>query len=321
MTQDRQTGLLDRRKWLKALGGVLALPPVLAPLDAGITKKAKKNVKLAIMGHIYSGFPIEEAAQKIRADGFHGVILEFKFADVRFDPMDPNWEAARRITECFGRHGIKIIGLSAYYNVVDPDVARRERGERLMQLMIANWKRLGSPVICTATGSRNAKSQWVESPENTTEEAYLLCRSNLAKMTRAAERTGAVIAIEPYWRNIIDSAERAERLFHDLNSPSLKLAMDPANYYRKSDIPRMQPMLEDIFRRVGRHTVLAHAKDLKASDTGTDLPAPGLGVLDYPLYLRLLAQLDREIYLAIEHLTLEDVPRARDYVVSQFERI
>jgi hypothetical protein len=46
-----------------------------------------------------------------------------------------------------------------------------------------------------------------------------------------------------------------------------------------------------------------------------------LGVLDYPLYLRLLAGLDRELYLAIEHLTMEDVPRARDYVLSQFERI
>jgi sugar phosphate isomerase/epimerase len=83
----------------------------------------------------------------------------------------------------------------------------------------------------------------------------------------------------------------------------------------------MDPMLEDIFHRVGKQTVLAHAKDVKASADGTDLPAAGQGVLDYPLFLRLLAGLSRELYLIIEHLTLGDVPRARDYVLSQFERI
>jgi hypothetical protein len=31
--------------------------------------------------------------------------------------------------------------------------------------------------------------------------------------------------------------------------------------------------------------------------------------------------LNSELYLAIEHLTMEDVPRARDYVLSQFERV
>ena len=77
-------------------------------------------------------------------------------------------------------------------------------------------------------------------------------------------------------------------------------------------------MLDEIFRRVGKQTVLAHAKDVKAAgDNGTDLPAAGRGVLDYPRYLRLLSGLYRELYLVIEHLTLEDVPRARDYVLSQ----
>ena len=71
---------------------------------------------------------MEEAARKIKADGFHGVIHNFVFADVRLDPLAPDWEAVRKITECFDRHGIKNVGLYGYYNVVDPDAARRERG-------------------------------------------------------------------------------------------------------------------------------------------------------------------------------------------------
>jgi hypothetical protein len=37
--------------------------------------------------------------------------------------------------------------------------------------------------------------------------------------------------------------------------------------------------------------------DVKAAADGTDLPASGKGVLDYPLFLRLLAGLNRELYL------------------------
>ena len=83
----------------------------------------------------------------------------------------------------------------------------------------------------------------------------------------------------------------------------------------------MQPMLEDMFRRLGSRIAVAHAKDVKAAEKGTDLPASGLGVLDYPLYLRLLAQLDRPLDLIVEHVTLPDVPRARDYVLAQLEKV
>jgi len=44
-------------------------------------------------------------------------------------------------------------------------------------------------------------------------------------------------------------------------------------------------------------------------------------VLDYPHYLRLLAGLNRPLHLLIEHVTLDDIPRARDYVLDAFQRI
>jgi sugar phosphate isomerase/epimerase len=99
--------------------------------------------------------------------------------------------------------------------------------------------------------------------------------------------------------------------------------MDPCNFFRKDALPRMRPMLEAMFRRLGDHVAIAHAKDVKPSADGTseDLPAAGLGVLDYPLFLRLLAQLDRPIPLVVEHLRSPDVARARSFVVAQINRI
>jgi sugar phosphate isomerase/epimerase len=310
-----------RRDWLKVMGVLLAGSPVFGASGADLRARAKKNLKLAVFTGVYAGLPVADAAKRIKDEGFSGVIQEYAFADLRFDPHQPDWEAARKIQEPFARCELKTVGLYGYFNVVDPDPAKRQQGAARMEFLIENWKRLGSPVVATETGTLNAKSEWVEAPENATEQGYAQCRTALEKLVRKAEQSGAIVAIEPYWRNIIDSAKRAERLFADVHSPSLKLIMDPCNYFRKEDLPQMKPMLRDIFRRVGKQTVLAHAKDVKAAPDGTDLPAAGKGVLDYPLFLQLLAGLDREVYLAIEHLTLDDVIRSRDFVLSQFEKI
>jgi sugar phosphate isomerase/epimerase len=312
---------LNRRELLKSLSAVALGAPLASWAADDLRTKARRNLKLAVFTGVYAKLPLEEAARRIRADGFRGVINEATFADVRFDPWAPDWAAARKITDALQANGLKIVGLYGYYNIVDPDPARRRRGEQRMELLIQNWKRLGSPIISTETGTLNRESEWETSPANATEAAYDQCRVALEKWAHAAEKTGAILTIEPYWKNVIDSAQRAERLFRDVPSPSLKLVMDPCNYFRKEDLSRMPEMLQDIFRRVGNQIALAHAKDVKASADGTDLPASGLGMLDYPLYLRLLAALDRELFLAVEHLDLGDVVRARDYVLSQLEKI
>ena len=310
---------LNRRDWLRVTGAAVLGFPLVSSAAPDLRARARKNLKLGVFTGVYASLPLEEAARRIAADGFHGVVLDFAFADVKFDPSAPDWDKARLITSTLAKHNIKIVGLFGYYNVVDPDAARRQRGEQRMQVLIENWKQFGCPVISTETGTFNDKSEWIESPENATEQGYQACRAALERLTRAAKKTGAVISIETYWRNVIDSIARAERVMRDVRG--LKLVMDPCNFYRRDDLSRMDPMLEEMFRLLGKKIVLAHAKDVKASADGTDLPASGKGVLDYPLYLRLLAGLNRELYLVIEHLTLDDVPRARDYVLSQFEKI
>ena len=231
------------------------------------------------------------------------------------------WQAADKIVRAFEQHGIEIVASFGYVNVVDPVPERRERGEARMACLIENWKRLGCANISTETGTFNTTSDWADAPENLTEDGYVQCRKALEQLARMAEKAGAVVSIEPYWRNVIDSVDRAERLFRDIQSPGLRLVMDPCNYPRKEDLPRMRPMLDDMFRRLGDKIVVAHAKDVAAAAEGTDLPAAGRGVLDYPHYLGLLAGLDRPIHLFLEHVVLDDVPRAREHVLGALAKV
>jgi sugar phosphate isomerase/epimerase len=325
----RTTGI-SRRQWLRAAAAAVAATPLVsfarpsaAADESGLRAKAKQNIKLGVDGGPYSTLPLAEAVSRIKDQGFHGVLTGYAFADVRFDPLAPDWQAADKIVKAFQQQEIEIAASFGYMNVVDPVVERRQRGEARMACLIQNWKRLGCGNISTETGTFNTTSEWAEAPENFTDQGYQACRQALEKLALMAEKTGAVVSIEPYWKNVINSVERTAQLFHDIPSPGLRLVMDPCNYPRKEDLPKFRPLLEDVFRRLGDKIVVAHAKDVapSAQRDDTDLPAAGRGVLDYPLYLGLLARLDRPIYLLVEHVELSDVPRARDYVLAAFDSL
>lgn len=318
----RATGdRLPRRDWLKAAAITCLGAGAAAAAPVNWKAKAKQNLRLGVDANVYSRLPLEEAAARIRDDGFRSVLSNYTFADVRFNPLAPDWEAAAKIVDCFERNGIEVAAVFGYINPIDPVPERRKQGDARLETLLTNWKRLGCRNVSTETGTFNPQSPWLGAPENETEEGYVQCRTALEKWAKVAEKAGAVLSLEAYWRNVINSIDRADRLLREVGSPALKLVMDPNNYFRKEDLPKMQPMLEEMFSRLGGHVAVAHAKDVKPADEGTELPASGKGVLDYPLFLRLLAQFDRPMDLILEHLTLDDVPRARDFVLAQFDKI
>lgn len=320
---------MNRRQFLKAAGvgaAAMMIPSGAAgqetrPQELPLREKARRNIKLGIFTSVYAGLPLEQAARRMHDDGFSCVVLQCHFKDVQFDPLKPDWEALDRITAELKKNDLEVAGLYGYYNVIDPKPERLQEGQARFEALAKYWKRFGSPIISTETGSYDLESQFADHPKNHAEEGYSAVRGAFQHLVRVCQKTAAVVAIEPYWHNCIDSIEKAERLFRDVPSPSLKLTMDPCNYFRNSQIPMMGGMLDEMFKRLGSQVVIAHAKDIRVTDTGQDHPAAGRGSLDYPRYLRHLARLDRPIHLIIEHLELADVPRARDYVKAQMEKI
>ena len=114
----------------------------------------------------------------------------------------------------------------------------------------------------------------------------------------------------------------------------LGLLLDPTNYFTGNNINDVDGELNRIFNALGDRAKIAHAKDIKrAENTGekhaaidaseahsfrgagaVELPAPGLGVLNYDLYLKRLSEKHPNIPLIIEHLDEADIPRAKKFV-------
>ncbi len=108
-----------------------------------------------------------------------------------------------------------------------------------------------------------------------------------------------------------DSADSYLRLLRVIDRPlSFGVHLDPVNLVNSPErFFRNADLLRDCFEKLGPHVVGCHAKDIALSPNLTvhlDEARPGLGGLDYRVFLSELARLDPDIPLLLEHLPGEN---------------
>ncbi|RVK10315.1 sugar phosphate isomerase/epimerase [Sinorhizobium medicae] len=290
---------------------------------------------------IFSGyFPygLEETARKIRALDFNTVQLDMHFKDMELSAGQITKEKCVRIREAFRDNNLPISCISGYTNIIHADKAERERRVGYLKEIISHAQYLGTPYVISETGTYNTESDWVHHPKNKTEEGFEECRKVIADLSQHAYDHGAVFLLETYVNNVVGSVEETVKMFAQVDHPGLGLLMDPTNYFETHNIDRMDDILNQVFDTLSDKIKIAHAKDVKRSgddktekhaDIGDEdaleshtfrgvgeieLPAPGLGSLNYDLYLRRLAKKHPNIPMIIEHLDEGDVPRAKKFL-------
>jgi sugar phosphate isomerase/epimerase len=260
---------------------------------------------------------IEEVARAVAGYGLASVQLDLTSAGLPEQPEAVDHGVAARIRAAFSRYGIAIAALSGTFNMIDPDQARLRASIDHYPILLDWCRALGCPVITACTGTRNPSSMWRAHPDNARPEAWADLRQTLRAVLPAAEARGVTIAFEPEVVNVIDTAAKARRLIEEMQSPRLRVVMDPANYFHPAMLDDMDAVLTDIFEQVGGYIAFAHAKDVRAPEPGgTECvrPAAGTGVLDYPLYLRLLRQSGYDGALVMHSLDEAEVPESASYV-------
>ncbi|WP_421724805.1 sugar phosphate isomerase/epimerase family protein [Bauldia sp.] len=286
----------------------------------------------------YFPYGLEETAQKIRGLGFNTVQLDLHFKDVDLSAGQITKEKAKRVRDTFRDHNLPICCVSGYTNIVHPDKAERDKRVAYLKEIIRHARDLGSPYVISETGTFDPDSDWVHHPKNKTEEGFETCREIIADLAQTAYDHGSMFLLETYVNNVVGSVEETVKMFAQVDHPALGLLMDPTNYFEAHNIDAMDTILHQVFDTLGDRIKIAHAKDVKRSgtdksekhaDIGDDdameshtfrgvgeieLPAPGLGELNYDLYFQLLAKKHPNIPMIIEHLEESDVPRAKTFV-------
>jgi sugar phosphate isomerase/epimerase len=162
-----------------------------------------------------------------------------------------------------------VAATSGTFNIIDADLARRERNLERLGVLAGFCAAVGCPIITLCSGTRDPVDMWREHPENGSPEAWSDMIGALEVALRATEAFGITLGIEPEPANVISDAGRARRLLDEMQSPRLKIVMDGANI--------LEPLTE-AFDLLGRDIALVHAKE------------PAGRKMDWPLYFALIHQ-------------------------------
>lgn len=288
----------------------------------------------------YYPYSLEETIEKAKNDGMSCVQLDLEFKDIDLSRGNITKEKANKVRDAFRDANLPIVAISAYTNLVHPDPVEREKNIHYIKEILANAREFGTPYVVSETGTYNTESDWLYDPKNSTEEAYQEFKAIAIDIAKFAYEHDAVFLVENYVNNIVGSVDQVARLLQEVNHPGLGLLLDPTNYFDDSNIDDVNPTIEKIFHVLDDKIKIAHAKDCKrAVDQGekfgggsaehnsfrgagaVELPAAGLGVLNYELYLEKLAKNHPNIPLIIEHLDESDIPRAKKFVDENLKKV
>lgn len=277
-------------------------------------------MQIGIMAKTFSPPTLEGTLDAVAAHGLSHMQYNFTCTGLPDMPDKIDPEICDRIREEIAKRGMTMAAISGTYNMIHPDVQEREDGLRKLGVLASVCHRIGTSVITICTGTRDRGSMWHRHPDNDLPDAWDDLATELRKALEIAAKYDVVLAFEPEVSNVIDSAVKARRILDQMQSPHLKVVMDPANIFHKGELPRMKEIIDEAFELLGEDIAIGHAKDLDHDGDAGHLAA-GKGLLDYHQYLSLLSKVDFDVPLILHGLSEAEVDGCVAFLKSVMKEI
>jgi sugar phosphate isomerase/epimerase len=276
------------------------------------------GLELGIFARIFGRSRAEDVAAAVAGAGF--TVTQFNLSCIGLPtvpPVEPDL-GFPDIAAAFSARGVRIWGLSATYNVIDPDLKRREDATGRAKCLISRAPALGVEVVTMSTGTRHADDIWRYHPDNLGELAWRDLRRTLDHLLPAAEAARVRLGIEPEPGNVVADAARGRRLLDELGTDArlVGIVLDPANLVPHDAVPRQDEILRKAFSQLGGDTVALHAKDVVPNG---GYAAAGRGQLDYDLVFELYESLPLPVPVVIQDAVEDDVARTRDFLLGRWQ--
>lgn len=253
-------------------------------------------------------------------------VREFGFAGAAFFVFEPPEEIstkrAREIGQLAADEGIDMVEYGQYLaTLVHPDPGVRRENIATLRDACRVAKALGCPAVITGAGSLAPNNQWAPHPDNRKPETIDRLIDSLSEVVEGAEQEGIILALECHVLTPLYDAKTTRDVLEAVGSPSLKVHLDPVNWITFDTVYDNGSAIAEMFATVGPgHIYGAHSKGVRVEDqlithiSETYTGAPD-DLIDQATVLRELAKLPGEPYLVIEHLTIEQMPNARDHLL------
>ncbi|CAA9541134.1 MAG: miscellaneous; hypothetical/partial homology [uncultured Thermomicrobiales bacterium] len=239
-------------------------------------------MRLGIFAKTYERPSVEEAFAAAAADGL--TALQFNFVVAGLTPMPDAIDPAvvARVRRAADAHGVEIVSLSATFNLIHPDPAVREAGQRRLTVLAGVCGEFGARVLSLCTGTRDPDDMWRRHPDNDAPAAWEDLLAGIGRAVVTAERHDLLLGVEPEPGNVVSDAQRASRLLDEVGSARVGIVLDPANLIEGVAPGRVDAAIDEGVQLLGRRTILAHGKDRDAAGA---VQPPGRGVVPWPRFL------------------------------------
>ncbi len=203
---------------------------------------------------------------------------------------------------------IVIAEVGAWSNPISADADERRVAIARCQSQLALADRIGARCCVNISGSRGAKWDGPD-PANLTSETFDLVVETTRAIIDAVKPIRTFYTLETMPWAYPDSPDTYLELIHAIDRPAFAVHLDPVNMISS---PRRffnnGAFIRDCFAKLGPYIKNCHGKDIALGDRLTvhlDEVRPGLGSLDYAVFLRELNKLD-DVPLVLEHLPSEE---------------
>lgn len=260
-------------------------------------------MQIGIFAKTFPGNTPSQVLHSSRVAGFDGV--QYNMACSGLDPMpDAITEAqAAAVRGAAEAKGQRLFALSGTWNMIHPDPAQRALGHRRLKVLAAAAPMMGTRLITLCTGTRDPLDQWRHHPDNASPEAWADLLASFETALETAEAHDIMLGIEPELANVVNSAAAARRLIDTLQSPRLRIVLDPANLFETGrDHGDIIACAVDL---LADRIALAHAKD-RAPDG--PFATAGKGVVDFPAFLARLKSAGFDGPIVTHGLTASEAP-------------
>lgn len=252
---------------------------------------------IATRVHDYGCSTPEMLFERIAEDGFEGVMLAFQKAIAGISSYyDVTPEHIVRVKNALWNNGLALETLGVYMELGLAVEGERKKAvdQFLVGMQVA--KDMGLSQVASET------TPMQKQPLGTTpEEAYRCLIRSIEEILPTAEALKITVCLEPVYYHVLSSTRLAKKLIDDLQSPNLKITLDPANLLDLPQFENQYAVWDEAFNLLGDAVRVVHIKGIHAVD-GKREKAPRFSesILDYPYLFNKIKQLGRPLHIIRE---------------------
>lgn len=245
---------------------------------------------------------LEQLTKMIAANGIHVV----QFANgISLPNLSKNGQGISaglgfQVNKIMQANSIQIGVLSSYINLIDPDKKKQLANIAQFEQYLTLSSTYGAHLVATEPGSLDP--EFKPTDRNYTPEIIQKTINNVQLLVTTAEKVGQLVGIEAGVNHPIHSLDTIEQLLNTVNSPNLKIILDPVNLL-DSNNKNPYKILDEGLKRFNDVIYAVHVKDYQFDET-KEIKVPGKGIMDFERFFEIIKK-----YQPAGLVILDEAPR------------